>query len=152
SSTLLDSLLALSWIHSISGDMQAASEIGERAMVVARVERHGLFEAGVQQAFVQSLAGDFGVSRVSALDALATAERAGVPRSSSGRSRCWSVLAWSAWCLGRYEESLQALEPILSALEGDRHGENAALAAPLLEWLGDRRLVLIDSTRLDAKG
>jgi hypothetical protein len=137
--SLLESLLDLSWIHAVSGDLTAATEMSDRAAAIVSVHRQGLFEASVQQALVRSLAGEFMISRARASDALMMADRDGVTPSHGGRTRCWLVLAWNAWCLGLYEESRRMLDRIVTSVEDDDHPVRIARAAPLFEWLGDRR-------------
>jgi predicted ATPase len=134
---LLESLLRLSSFHALAGDLQAATEIGERAVAIGHVQRDGLFEATVQQAFVRALAGEFMASRSLALDARAVADRDRVPRSHEERMRCAFVLAWNTWSLGRYEESRTALDEILEAVDDARRSAAATWAAPILESLGE---------------
>jgi hypothetical protein len=145
--TLFESLLDLSWIHTVSGDLAAATEISDRAAAIVSVHRHGLFEAGVQQALVRSLAGEFMISRSLASDALTVADRDGVSLTDRGRTRCYRVLAWNAWCLGLYDEARQMLDRIVTAVEDADRPVRIAAAAPLFEWLGDGR-----SRRLESPG
>jgi hypothetical protein len=142
---LLESLLDLSWIHAVAGDLPAATEMSDRAAAIVRVHRQGLFQTGVQQALVRSLAGEFTSSRSLASDALTVADRDSVPPTDRVRMRCWLVLAWNAWCLGLYNESRQVLDRILEAVEDDDRPARIAWTAPLFEWLGDGRIQWVES-------
>jgi hypothetical protein len=133
---LLESLLDLSWIHTVSGDLAAATQISDRTLALANVHRHGLFDAIVQQALVRSLAGEFMISRSLASGALMAADRDGVSLRHRGRTRCWLVLAWNAWCLGLYDESRRMLDRIDTSVEDDDRPLRITQAAPLFEWLG----------------
>jgi hypothetical protein len=145
---LLGSLLDLSWIHAVSGDLPAAAEICDRAAAIGRVGHHGLFEAGVQQALLRSLAGEFTISRSLASNALTVADRDGVSPTDRGRARCWLVLAWNAWCLGLYDESRHMLDRILTVVEDETGPMRIAGTAPLFEWLGDGRIQSVESAAL----
>lgn len=147
---LLESLLRLASFHALAGDLQAAIEIGDRAVAIGRVQRDGLFEATVQQAFARALAGEFMASRSLALDARAVAERDGVPRSHDESMWCAFVLAWNTWSLGRYQESRAALDEIREAVDDPRRPAIATWTAPILESLGeaDQSVALIASARL----
>jgi tetratricopeptide (TPR) repeat protein len=146
-SALLGSIVALSLSHAVSGDVQAATEIGERAVAIARVQRRGLFDATVSAAFVRLLAGNFATSLSLASGAITTGDGSDAARSNIDRSLCQLIIAWSAWCLGRYEDAQAALERILaSPVDGDNPAISTWIA-PLLEWLGetDRSVALLGS-------
>jgi len=145
---LVDALIGLSRFHSIVGDLQAAREIGDRSVAVAKAGNRHLFEAMAQQAFVRLLAGEFVTSRSLALAALSVADREGVPLSDQERTRCSTAHAWSAWYLGRYDELRQALARMLQGNDKQPPPTSPmrpeTSVAPLLEWLGetDRSLSL----------
>lgn len=149
---LLESLLRLSSFHALTGDLQAATEIGDRAVAIGRTQRDGLFEATLQQAFMRALGGEFMTSRSLALEARAVADRDGVARSLEERMRCAFVLAWNTWSLGRYDETRTAVNEILEAVPDPRGSETATWATPILESLGEaeRSMALTGSARLAA--
>jgi len=150
---LVHSLIGLSRFHSISGDLRVARQIGDRAVALVQLRNRGLFEAVTQQAYVRLLAGEFTSSRSLALEALTVADRDGVPDSHEERTRCSIVLAWSAWYLGRYDESRSALDGILPRTDESGHcattTASAGSVAPLLESLGDieQSFALVESPR-----
>ena len=143
--SLLGSLLELSWIHTVSGDLQAAIEISDRAATIGDTHDQGAFEPVVQQALVRALLGEFESSRSLASNALTRADRNSIAPTHRGRAQCYLVLAWDAWCLGLYDESRQMVNRILSAVEDDEHPARAAELAPLLASLGDSRVQLAES-------
>ena len=148
-SALIDSNVALSIFHAVSGDLQAAREIGDRAIAIGRIRRSGLFEATVQAALVRLLAGEFPSSLSLASEAMTFDESSGVPRSVEHRSRCLLIIAWSAWCLGGYDDVRATLERILSVPTERYRSVIGPWIAPLFEWLGetDRSFALLESAK-----
>src|SRR5262249_15129213 len=135
SSALGGPIVALSLFHAVSGDLQAAREMCERAVAIARVRQSGLLEAAVSAAFVRLLTGEFGTSLSLASEAFRMGDHPDVSQSAANQTRCMLIIAWSAWCLGRYEESHAAQEGILAASGEGRRPPIAAWIAPRLEWL-----------------
>jgi hypothetical protein len=149
SPALVDAVIRLSRFHSVSGDLVAAKEIGDRAAAIGHLRGQARFEAISQQAYVRLLAGEFAASRSLVLQALAVADTDGVSESNRERTRCSIVLAWTTWYLGRYDELRSTIEQILSSAAAERVPALAPSVAPLLEWLGetDRSLDLLRSPR-----
>jgi len=148
SSALVGSIVALSLFHAVSGDVPAATEVGERAIAITRIQRRGLFDATVSTAFVRLLAGNFATGLSLASGAIATGDGSALARSDTQRSLCQSVIAWSAWCLGRYDVAQAALERILADPVDRSSPAITAWIAPLLEWLGEteRTVALLRAT------
>jgi hypothetical protein len=146
---LVDALIRLSRFHSVSGDLIAAREIGDRAAVIGHRRGRALFEAIAQQAYVRLLTGEFAASRSLVVEALAVADHGRVSESNRERTRCSIVLAWTSWYLGLYSELRRSVEGILSNTDADRLAAVGPSLAPLFEWLGetDRSLVLLRSRR-----
>ena len=138
---LVDTVISLSRFHSISGDLQAAREIGRRAVAVGRHSNNRFFEAVALQAEVRLLGGEFEAARSLALDALSAADRAGIRASHDGRTMCLTLLAWSTWYIGRYDEARAALRQIIQRSPVEHHAGYfpvpLASVVPIQEWLGD---------------
>jgi tetratricopeptide (TPR) repeat protein len=134
---MIDALIQLSRFHGVSGDLEAATKIGDRAVAIAQARRHALLEALAQQASVRLLAGDLLGSRLSGLEALAIADRDSVSPTNRDRTRCSIVLAWSAWYLGRYDELRSVVDRVLVAGDGETRAAIVSSMVPLLELLGD---------------
>jgi len=85
--------------------------------------------------------------------AITTGDGSNAARSIADRSLCQLIMAWSSWCLGRYEEAQAALERILAGPSDGRHPAISAWIAPLLEWLGDtdRSVALLEAARAITK-
>jgi tetratricopeptide (TPR) repeat protein len=150
---LLECLLGLSRVQVVAGDIQSARDVAAAAVAVARATRRGVLDASAQNAVAHYLAGHFTNSRSLASGALAAADADGIPESHPERTRCSLVMAWSAWCLGLYDESRQTLDRVLSGPQSMDPSLVAAWAAPLVEWFGDsgRSLELVDAVRPERK-
>ena len=96
---LVDAMVRLSRFHSVSGDLIAAKEIGDRAAAIGHLRGQALLEAIAQQAYVRLVAGEFADSRSLVLQALAVADSDGLGESSPERTRCSIVLAWTTGTL-----------------------------------------------------
>jgi hypothetical protein len=134
-SALVDALIRISAFHSVSGDLAAAREIGDRAAAISLLRGQAVAAAIAQQAYVRLLVGEFADSRGLALEALRVADRGDVgDEDASIRSSI--VLAWSAWYLGRYDEVRTAVARLFPKGEVALPGSPSVSTLPLLEWLG----------------
>jgi tetratricopeptide (TPR) repeat protein len=148
-----DSLVELARFYTVSGDLRAALELGDRAVAVARTHGFGLLEALTQQASARLVAGDFVTGRSLSVEALDTADDAD-PRSRAERMSCLGILAWCTWYLGTYAETRQALDRLESVPLERWPASLAALVTPLLGRLGEfeRALALLQARQSEPSG
>jgi len=137
---VLAALISLSWFHSVTGDLQAARDIGDRAVAVAKHSNLQLVEAIGLQAYVRLLAGEFENARAIGIEALAVAERKSVAPADAVRRTSLSVIAWTNWYLGQYDESRAAIRQFIRCAPPEPKAgilQTNTSVAPILECLGD---------------
>jgi hypothetical protein len=147
---LIDTMVRLSGLHGVAGDLAAAREISDRAAAIQHASEGARLEAIAQQAHLRLLVGEFSGSRSLAIQGLGLADRGGVDSSNRDRIRCLIVLACTTWYLGRYDELRDTIESLLSNDETQGSAGVASSVAPLLEWLGetDRSLTVLRPRRV----